>query len=172
VRTAAVLAAALALGAAGCSGSDPEPDAEPPPVQPPTGATTTAPIPPPADTAYAHDLDRLCRRMLAAHAKVGRSTTTEELAQHFPKTAAIDRRFARDILAVAPPKGRESEAGRLAGLFTAISRSQDTALGFLQTNSINGYFQHMEAALETRRQAERLARRLGVPACAVRPRNL
>jgi hypothetical protein len=173
VRPAAVLLATVALAAAGCTGSDAEEFSDQPPVPPPTSAsTTTDRTPPPADTAYARQLDRLCRRNHAAHSKVGQATSPAELAKRFPQTAAIDRRFARDILRIAAPKGKETEAGRLAGLYTAISRSQDTALGFLRSDSIDGYFQHISAALELRTRAERLAKQLGAPACAVRPPNL
>jgi hypothetical protein len=34
---------------------------------------------------------------------------------------------------------------------------------------VNGFFQFMEQSLAARRQAEAAARRLGAPACAVRP---
>jgi hypothetical protein len=170
VRALAVLGL-IAWFAAGCGGSSPDGSADP--VQPP--ALTQPPQPAvvrvTAETPYTRALERLCVRTVRAHERVGPSRTTEQLERNLPQSAAIDRRFVRDLSALRPrpATSEKRQAGRLLYLFAAASDIQDSALVHLKADNVNGFFQFMEQSLAARRQAEAVARRLGAPACAVRP---
>ena len=159
------------LATSGCGGSSDDGSADP--VQPP--ALTRPPKPAvvrvTARTPYTRALERLCVRAVREHERVGRATTPEQLERTLPKTAAIDRRFLRELstLRPAPAPTEAKRAGRLRYFFAAASDIQDSALVHLKADNVNGFFQFMEQSLAARRQAEKLARQLGAPACAVRP---
>jgi hypothetical protein len=167
----AVLLAVSGLLVAGCSGSSESADA--PPVQPEevTRAAVPAVVEVTARTPYTRALEQLCVRRLRAQEKVGRAQTPEELERTLPTTSSIDRRFVRDLSALRPrPSASEKKrAERLVVLFAALTDMQDTALVHLKADNVNGFFQYLDRSVTTRRTAERVARGLGAPACAVRP---
>lgn len=172
VRPAALLSVLLAAAAlAGCGGSEGTADA--PPEQPPelTLPPQPATVSVSAKTPYTRALEQLCIRTLREHEQVGRATSPEQLKKTLPRTAAIDRRFLRDLAALKPKPApaERRRAGRLVYLYAAASDIQDTALVHLTADNPNGFFQYMEQSLAARRQAEQVARQIGAPACAVRP---
>ena len=173
VRTLATVIglATLALGLGGCGGSDAGEDA--PPVQPMevTRGPKPAVVSVTAATPYTRALEQLCIRRLRAHEDVGPVRSLDALRRAAPKSAAIDRRFMRDLARLKPEPSRAElpRANRLAFLLAAQTDMQDTALVHLEADNVNGFFQYTEQAVATRKQAEAAARRLGAPACAVRP---
>jgi hypothetical protein len=163
--------ATLALALGGCGGSDAE--TEEPPVQPTefTQGPKPAVVSVTGATPYTRALEHLCIRRLRAHEDVGPVRTPEALRRAAPKNAAIDRRFMRDLARLEPEPSRAelARANRLTFLLAAQTDMQDTALVHLTADNVNGYFQYTEQAVATRKQAEAADRRLGAPACAVRP---
>jgi hypothetical protein len=166
-----VLVAAATL--AGCGGGGSAEAEEPLPVQPPhlTDEPEPAAVSVTAQTPYTRALEQLCVRALREHEAIGPAESPEELEKTLPKTAAVDRRFLRDLQALEPkPSAAElRRAGRLVYLVAAYSDIQDSALLHLTAGNPNGFFQFMEQSNAARKEADKVARQLGAPACAVRP---
>jgi hypothetical protein len=156
---------AIALLVAGCGGTEDVVPEGPPPPEP---AVTTS-SEPPANTSYARRLNKLCEGVLAAHAKVGVSEGQDDLVADLAKTNVIDHHFVSDVAALEPSKAEIRDATRLLHLYEAMVDIQDSAYVHLKATGSAGYFQYMSTALEVRGRAERLARNLGAPACAIRP---
>jgi hypothetical protein len=171
VRTIAIVLGMATLALGGCGGSNAE--TEEPPVQPTevTQGPKPAVVSVTGATPYTRALERLCIERLRAHEDVGPVRTPEALRRAAPKNAAIDRRFMRDLARLEPEPSRAelARASRLTFLLAAQTDMQDTALVHLTADNVNGYFQYTEQAVATRKKAEAAARRLGAPACAVRP---
>ena len=150
-----LVAAVVALAAAGCGGAE----------------DAAAPAEPavPKRSAYAQALNDLCAKRLASLEEIGNPTSPEELERLMPKQLVVLKRFSarsRALRAAAEEAKAKKDFDRF---YATYVDGQIYALKTLRAGAYDGYFRVADSALAWQREAERTARRLGAGTCAKRP---